>query len=472
MRKLVAISMFILFLGFVPPTSAQGSFRCVLPSATNATETIFPNTDAFVGGIVWADQNGNGLQDAGEPGVSGISVTLYREDNTPTGCITVSDSSGFYQFSVYPPLEGGTFYLDVDVDVIFESGYAVTRRPNTRLVPPEQDNDFDQVNGRTGNMSLVRAPPPNTIDRDLGLLPIPQCDSTLDLMIALDFSSSISGGANQFNLMRYFSRALVRAFQVGATQTHIGLVQFNRRNLPLEQNSRVEVALNQYADRRILMNSIRDYRLPAGINNRATSIYEGLRLSQQQIQQIGRPNTPHVIVLITDADHNEPFFFGNPIAEATRVKNAGTSIFIVRLSASPDKESSSTRFVTQIASTPLSDYVIEVGGTQLELISAILPLIPALCDEHPKAAARNFFTSSSITLSWSNVDWATQYEVRVSTDPSMVAAPIYSTVTQEPEVTLPTLDDATYCWHVRALWAEGAGAWSRSDCFVIDAVPG
>lgn len=472
MRRLLAAFVFLLIVDVTRFVAAQLPFRCVVPSTTTAAEGIFPNTDAFVGGIVWADQNGNGLQDADEPGIPGVSIMLYRENNTPTNCITTSNSSGFYLFRIYPPREGGNFYLDVDVDMIFEAGYAITRRTTTRLVSPEQDNDFNQVNGQTENMLLVRAPPPNTIDRDLGLIPIPQCYSRLDLMIGLDFSTSISGRNNEYDLMRYFARALVRAFQIGAAQTHIGLVQFNRRNLPSEWNSRVEIALNQHADRSVLMNSIRDYRLPAGINNRATSLYEGLRLSQQQIGQIGRPHTPHLIVLVTDADHNEPFFFGNPIVEATRIKNLGTSIFIVRLAAAPGRERATGNFVTQIASAPLADYVIEVGGKQSELISAILPLVPALCDEQSTTVARNYFTTSPITLSWSSVDWATQYEVRVSTDPSMQAAPVYTTVTAEPEVILPPLDDAVYCWHVRALWAEGAGDWSRSDCFIIDAVPG
>jgi hypothetical protein len=32
--------------------------------------------------FVWLDENGNGVQDASEPGVEGVSVTLFTETGT------------------------------------------------------------------------------------------------------------------------------------------------------------------------------------------------------------------------------------------------------------------------------------------------------------------------------------------------------------------------------------------------------
>ena len=40
-------------------------------------ETI--KVDAALGDRVWIDANGNGLQDAGEPGINGITIKLFNE---------------------------------------------------------------------------------------------------------------------------------------------------------------------------------------------------------------------------------------------------------------------------------------------------------------------------------------------------------------------------------------------------------
>ena len=56
-----------------------------------------------LGDYVWKDTNQNGLQDAGEPGVKGVTVELYQTDanGTPQGAAfktTTTDEQGFYQF--------------------------------------------------------------------------------------------------------------------------------------------------------------------------------------------------------------------------------------------------------------------------------------------------------------------------------------------------------------------------------------
>ncbi|MCE7984664.1 MAG: DUF11 domain-containing protein [Caldilinea sp. CFX5] len=72
---------------------------------------------ASLGDFVWADANSNGLQDQGESGLSGVTVTL----NGPTGtATTTTDAGGHYTFTNLLP---GVVYT---VTFATPSGYAAT----------------------------------------------------------------------------------------------------------------------------------------------------------------------------------------------------------------------------------------------------------------------------------------------------------------------------------------------------------
>jgi hypothetical protein len=55
-------------------------------------------TKGSIGDFVWYDLNHNGIQDAGEPGINGVQVTLYNSANTLVGTKT-TDINGKYLFS-------------------------------------------------------------------------------------------------------------------------------------------------------------------------------------------------------------------------------------------------------------------------------------------------------------------------------------------------------------------------------------
>ncbi len=70
-----------------------------------------------MGDYVWQDTNGNGVQDAGEPGVNGVAVTLKQGATTVAN--TTTNANGLYSFNNVAP---GTY------TVVFQkpSGYSFT----------------------------------------------------------------------------------------------------------------------------------------------------------------------------------------------------------------------------------------------------------------------------------------------------------------------------------------------------------
>ncbi len=55
-----------------------------------------------IGDYVWYDDNGDGVQDAGEPGIPGVRVVLYDGDGNFVAD-TTTDDDGFYSFTSLPP---------------------------------------------------------------------------------------------------------------------------------------------------------------------------------------------------------------------------------------------------------------------------------------------------------------------------------------------------------------------------------
>ncbi len=60
-----------------------------------------------VGDFVWADTNGNGVQDGGEPGLNSVTVQLYTSTGTLVGT-TTTNGSGAYSFA---NVAQGTYYV-------------------------------------------------------------------------------------------------------------------------------------------------------------------------------------------------------------------------------------------------------------------------------------------------------------------------------------------------------------------------
>ena len=110
---------------------------------------------AQIGNLVWCDTNGNGIQEAGEPGICGVTVKLLNSVGAVVAT-TTTDTSGNYKFSglapgdyqvqfVKPAAYGGFTKADqgandaVDSDANVSTGMTIL----TTLVSGENDTSWD-----------------------------------------------------------------------------------------------------------------------------------------------------------------------------------------------------------------------------------------------------------------------------------------------------------------------------------------
>ncbi|HUH56329.1 MAG TPA: SdrD B-like domain-containing protein [Rhodanobacter sp.] len=86
-----------------------------LPPGTAATGYDFIDHGSLINGVVYFDKNGNGQQDAGEPGLAGITVTL---SGTASRTLT-TDATGHYQFA---GLVAGTYAVSEAQPPLYKDG--------------------------------------------------------------------------------------------------------------------------------------------------------------------------------------------------------------------------------------------------------------------------------------------------------------------------------------------------------------
>jgi SdrD B-like domain/Secretion system C-terminal sorting domain len=115
---------------------------------------------AAVGDFVWYDVNSNGRQDAGEPGVAGVTVTLYDANGNRVAS-AVTDGNGRYFINNIPvPATGATFtigFTDLPTNFI---AYTIKSAPGTTTA----NNSNANQNGRTDAFTLVPGQVDITID--------------------------------------------------------------------------------------------------------------------------------------------------------------------------------------------------------------------------------------------------------------------------------------------------------------------
>jgi len=115
---------------------------------------------ASIGDFVWHDENQNGIQDEGEPGIPGVTVNLYDSTGTQLLVSILTNADGLYEFTDLMP-------GDHIVEFELPSGYSFTsmHQGNDNAA----DSDANLLTGRTEILSLsageVRT------DVDAGIIP-------------------------------------------------------------------------------------------------------------------------------------------------------------------------------------------------------------------------------------------------------------------------------------------------------------
>lgn len=105
----------------------------------NTSLSIFAGSS--IGNYVWNDANGNGVQDLGEAGMSGVTAKLY----TSTDSLVMtkqSDNNGAYSFENINP---GIYYLHFQAP----SGYAFTASLNAGDNQDDTNSDANPMSGQT-----------------------------------------------------------------------------------------------------------------------------------------------------------------------------------------------------------------------------------------------------------------------------------------------------------------------------------
>jgi len=89
-----------------PATGKTGAYTLAAGQVNLTVDAgLKPFVPASLGDFVWYDLDRDGIQDAGEPGVPGVIVTLYNAANQPIGS-AITDGNGYYLISNVLPGTG------------------------------------------------------------------------------------------------------------------------------------------------------------------------------------------------------------------------------------------------------------------------------------------------------------------------------------------------------------------------------
>ncbi|MBC8334546.1 MAG: DUF3048 C-terminal domain-containing protein [Anaerolineales bacterium] len=124
----------------------------------------FSHNGEILGNFVWLDKNGDGIQNAGEPGVGGVCVNLYNS-NGELIQETSTDSNGYYGFAVE---KGETYQIEFIPPEKMDFSPA-------NLGDDKLDSDADPLSGMTGLLPIMN----DYFLVDAGLMPPPNQTSIL-----------------------------------------------------------------------------------------------------------------------------------------------------------------------------------------------------------------------------------------------------------------------------------------------------
>ncbi|OCT13261.1 hypothetical protein A8709_01145 [Paenibacillus pectinilyticus] len=131
------------------PTTGKTGYISLSSGDDNITVDagLYLLTDGSLGDIVWDDLNANGVQDAGEPGIPGVTVELYQAGTATLLDTQTTDAGGRYLFTNL--LNTGSY----QVKFIKPAGYKES--PVNVGSDDSKDSDRDLTTGLSHTISLL-----------------------------------------------------------------------------------------------------------------------------------------------------------------------------------------------------------------------------------------------------------------------------------------------------------------------------
>ncbi len=109
---------------------------------------------ASLGNYVWIDEDQNGLQDANETGVAGVSVTLYNSSNVAIAT-TTTDANGMYQFTGLTPGTYSVGFSNLPNGYSFTTQDVTSATSNANNPTDFTDSDVNPGTGLTATVTLI-----------------------------------------------------------------------------------------------------------------------------------------------------------------------------------------------------------------------------------------------------------------------------------------------------------------------------
>ncbi len=159
-----------------PPTTAPTTEPTVVPTLPTVPPTVVPPAPGYtLGNLVWNDRNNNGLRDSGEPGIAGVTATLFY-NNERTATTSVTDASGEYSFVDLPASDAYQVCIAIPDGMVGSNGSNSTARgqkdaaasdPNNYV--NDDDNGFYTRGLHCSGYIIVSAKLPSNQRVDFGL---------------------------------------------------------------------------------------------------------------------------------------------------------------------------------------------------------------------------------------------------------------------------------------------------------------
>ena len=226
------------------------------PANDKALDKVTLNA-ASIGDYVWEDKNNNGIQDAGEPGIGGVVVTLLNGGpNGTTASQTATDSMGKYSFTGLVP---GNYAVEFGFDgmkyVISSKGQG-----SDQSVDSDINSIGKQLNSsaKTDIISLSSGENNNTIDAGLY---IPTADLGVVKSHTMKYKTDESGKLMKDGL----GNPIVEKFTAGETVTY---------TFEVTNNGSGSVGSFELIDTwPAYLGNVRDYTPSAGTYNATTKVW-------------------------------------------------------------------------------------------------------------------------------------------------------------------------------------------------------